>query len=513
MAQILPHYSLCPLIEQESFLGLMKDVDGDTAVVTVNTNIIGRYKISDPKLLSSWNCKGRITSACIYDPNGDRYIAIFNENDVRIWTGVDENIDKVKKYRFAEKLYKLLICSKTSQVILVFRSGNVSYLDSVLEDRKKAFELQFLGNEDRILSCEVYTLHSVVVVFVIEGKNATYRVLGMSPNEKQPVFDVPFQNAENAALLGHCLLVDKNPYLVTLWSNGKLYRDIVRENTKIVIEYHCTSLENLDLKRKVVMKVLSPYYIAICGAKGDGILLIIYSTKFNLIQCQQSYESCQMLSQLWNFESKLFLIIGHNLVVAPYVRENRKLSTLVGSNAHRSCVQEQKECDEILSEAELCKNIVPALLEKDDVEGVSKLFDSHPDIPDSVLIDILFWSLPDGLRDGSPKKTILHQILANYVISDICKLRSVFNLYLALDFLDYIMTDLNRSDVDIIKLVKWASLFVDAFYSQFVMSNDTVIVEKLKSYICVLKQGCDSLDNYKQLDRVMYGIKRKIISC
>jgi len=57
--------------------------------------------------------------------------------------------------------------------------------------------------------------------------------------------------------------------------------------------------------------------------------------------------------------------------------------------------------------------------------------------------------------------------------------------------------------------VKWASLFIDAFYSQLIMSNDTVIVEKLKSYINVLRKECDSLDDCKQLGTIMSCVKRR----
>lgn len=45
MAKLSSYYTLCPLIDQQSLLGVEKDADPACAIVTLGRNIVIRYKV------------------------------------------------------------------------------------------------------------------------------------------------------------------------------------------------------------------------------------------------------------------------------------------------------------------------------------------------------------------------------------------------------------------------------------------------------------------------------------
>lgn len=500
MAKIVPFYSLCPLIDKNSVLGL-QDLDTDNILVTANCNMIGRYKVNDPKLISSWNSKGTITAAAVYSSFIKSYVAIFNHNEIRIWTASDENIDRVKKYKFTEKLHGLLVSPVDGKVLILFKNGNVSYLENAINNRKHIFEKSIITSEEDICLYDVVVMSDTLVTLLLITKKVdiSYRIAGVSPEQfGTTLFNVDINRPDNKVLLGHCLSTDKDCYLISLWSDGKLYHDSLFPSVSEIPSKCITTFSDIDLNQPVIMKMLSPYDIAICGSKQDGILLIIYSIQYDLIQCQEFYQQCSPPPKLWVFNSKLFLIMGHNLVVIPYVQENRKLSMLIGSNFHHV----NTTSTEVLPEAEICRNVLSSALEQNDKALIMEMTNSTGDIPDDVIINILLWSLTSQVKE----QEMLNNILLNHSVNNIVKLRTLFTVDLAICLLDYIMDNNNNFNI---KMMKWASLFLDAFYPQMIISNDKIILNKLKSYLTVLRKENDALNEYKQLTAFLSCIKRK----
>ena len=52
MAKLSSYYTLCPLIDQQSLLGVEKDADPGCAIVTLGRNIVIRYKVRISKLFN-----------------------------------------------------------------------------------------------------------------------------------------------------------------------------------------------------------------------------------------------------------------------------------------------------------------------------------------------------------------------------------------------------------------------------------------------------------------------------
>lgn len=50
MAKLEAYYTLCPLIDQQNFLGVKKDAETGCAIVTLGRNIVIRYKVRIPSI-------------------------------------------------------------------------------------------------------------------------------------------------------------------------------------------------------------------------------------------------------------------------------------------------------------------------------------------------------------------------------------------------------------------------------------------------------------------------------
>ncbi|XP_065222374.1 nucleolar protein 11 [Planococcus citri] len=499
MAKMLPCYSLCPLIEQKSFLGLTPDAEQDTVIVTANSNIIGRYKVSDPKQITCWNSKGSISSASVYDKHNETYVGVFNHNELRQWSINVESIDKVKKYKFAEKITGLTIDPDLGKTVVVFEKGYVSYLDTVLEKRKTAFESSRLKEGEKILSYEILSINSTVaVVSLLVSCNNAYRLIGVQPDiTGDPLFSYGFQY--DGKLLGYCLISDKSLDCITLWSDGQLFRNgLLRDSNKRM--KHLNTFSDIDAQYTVALKTLSPYSVALCYVKNGGLTLLVYSVKYNLTHCKQFYENCTNSPQLWYLNSKLFLILGHNLVVVPYQQENRKLSTMVGTNTENL----EKRIDEVISEAEICKKTVPQMIEESNIKELRNLVNTSCDIPDSILIDLLLWCL----KKKKSRRDVLESILRNFTLTDVSVLKNTVSVDASLDILEYVIGQMKMSH-DNGRLVKWATAFIDAYYQQYMMSNDTEVFERLNSYLNVLKTECLKLTDYVEIAATASCITKK----
>lgn len=498
MTKVLPCYSLCPLIEQKSFLGITPDVKSDTVIVTTNSNIIGRYRISDPKEISSWNSKGSISCNTVYDSFDQQYVTIFNSNEIRKWARTDKSIDKVKKFKFSEKLHSLSVSPENGRTLVIFEKGHVRYLTNAIEDRKSNISSSWITDGEKLSTFEVVSISNQIIAVLLVQKSDKYRILGVAVNQMSLIFDLPVENSSR--LCGHCIVADKSCNFISLWSDGKLYRDSIYPNA-MSLPSNIIATFDLDLEQPVVMKALSTYNVAICGSKDDGLLLLIFSIKYNSIQCKQFYENCPNPPQLWCINSKLFMIMGHNLVVVPYVQENRKLSTLIGSNHHVD-----ENVAELLPESKICRDSFPLLLEKNEDDKIREMLLSHYDVPDSVLLNILTWSL----KDTESRCDILGIILNNYCpnLTDVSQLRSVCSVDKSIFVLDHVMNSL-LSNENSFKLLKWASLFIDAFYQQCVMSDDQAILDKLSSYFSILMKEKEYINEFVQLGSVLSCVQRK----
>lgn len=61
-------------------------------------------QLSDQKQLHSWRTKEKFTAPIVFDKEQGKYVAVFNQSYLRIWTGNEEFLDKLKKIKVTSTL-------------------------------------------------------------------------------------------------------------------------------------------------------------------------------------------------------------------------------------------------------------------------------------------------------------------------------------------------------------------------------------------------------------------------
>lgn len=206
MAKLYSYYTLCPLIDQQNLLGVERDSESGCAIVTLGRNIVIRYKVcivivsdvltvctalfpqlQDPKQLSSWTSKDRLTTQVIYDETTRRYAAIFNEKKIRLWSEEETDLNKIKGYKFQSPLYTILSLDGCPPV-LVRKDGSTASLEWAIQNRKcwskqatlnaeeKIFHSSLIRTGDKINLCLLTESGGMYNCVVMRLVNKTYSI-------------------------------------------------------------------------------------------------------------------------------------------------------------------------------------------------------------------------------------------------------------------------------------------------------------------------------------------------
>lgn len=127
MAKILSYFHLCPINDEEEFLGLSRDQTKGNVINTLGKNIIINVKVrtvtvrsnkiptiviilkywtsfqlSNQKQITSWTALDKLSSKVIYDFNSKEYVGLFARKWIRCWTADCSDINKIKKIKVCQ---------------------------------------------------------------------------------------------------------------------------------------------------------------------------------------------------------------------------------------------------------------------------------------------------------------------------------------------------------------------------------------------------------------------------
>ncbi|XP_054009047.1 nucleolar protein 11 [Hylaeus anthracinus] len=442
MAKLYSYYTLCPLIDQQNLLGVERDSESGCAIVTLGRNIVIRYKLQDPKQLSSWTSKDRLTTQVIYDETTHRYAAIFNEKKIRLWSEKETDLNNIKGYKFQSPLHTILTL-ETCPPVLVRKDGATALLEWAVQNRKSWSKDGILGVNERIFDCHLIRTGNKINLCLLTETNGMYNCMVVKLNDKTYAKDVDRARRidlkrKSEELVGHTVLQTKNKAcLLTLWSHGRLYSHSLTEtNNESNLNTLIGIISNIDTKHPVVMTPLNEATIAVYGADAseEGAVLMIYNVQFKLVQDTQKLKLYTRDAKLWKIEDKLLLAANRHLAIAPYHLAPQRIATLLGSSLRFKAGDDAEEDDEIvviqestvaqwekndstfvkqsvesapvklskqissyvnegLSDAAIQEILIPQLIETKDVEGIVWCLNTFKDLPEKLLIDLLIFSL------------------------------------------------------------------------------------------------------------------------
>lgn len=465
MAKLSSYYTLCPLIDQQTLLGVEKDKESGCAVVTLGRNIVIRYKLQDLKQISSWSSKERLTTQVIYDKSKQRYVAAFNERKIRVWSEEETDLNNVRGYKFLSPLYTILLYDDSSP-ILIQRNGATASLEWAIDNRKTWMSKGIIKAKEKLLDCQLIHLNGNTSLFCLTRIEEVYnyvvvRLEDVTCLEKVDTVRRIELKRKSEALMGHVVIHHKNDaYLLTLWSHGRLYSHLLTgtssdfESNKLV-----SVITNINTKYPVVMTHLNETTIAIYGADvtDEGAILMIYNVQFKSAQAVQKLKLYTNDAKLWKVEDKLLLAANRHLAVAPYHLAPQRIAAMLGSslrfkndndaddivviqeatvaqwdkNRTISCARSMPSLGRIplniskkiraylnegWSDAAIQETLIPLLMESGDVASICWCLDTFKDLPEKLLVDLLTFTLksPDkvfvplqnGITDTTLKANI-----------------------------------------------------------------------------------------------------------
>lgn len=332
--------------------------------------------------MSSWSTKDRLTTQVIYDEIEDQYVAVFNENHIRVWSEDSSDLDKVKKHKFHCSFYTILKIDRYPP-ILVRPNGSTASLSWALNNRKLWQDNGILNKDEKIENSQLITVHSKLYLCMLTRSNNGHNyviVLLNEPNYIQNITNVTKIGLQRASetLVGHVVIQDKNnAYLLTLckWkkrifftrsirylekfkeffliaftgSHGRLYSyPLIGYSTEKPPGKFLSVITTLSTKHPVIMTPLNEMTIAAYGAdtQEEGAVLIIYNLLFKLAQATQKLKLYTKEAKLWKVEDKLLLAANRHLAIAPYSLTPQRIETMIGSSRHTPAASDAVNGDE-----------------------------------------------------------------------------------------------------------------------------------------------------------------------
>ncbi|KAL4719177.1 hypothetical protein ACJJTC_017601 [Scirpophaga incertulas] len=336
MAKLHSYFVLCPLIDQNSFLGVSPDKNPDVVIVTLGRNVVNKYRLSDQKQVCGWTSRDHITSAVVYDNEKDVYVGVFNKNTIKMWKDDSESLDKVKKYKFPVNILQVLTRNKHCPLI-IFENGNCASLPYALENRKTYTSKSIIKDNENIVDACSYTLNNLdYVCYIVKDFKNRYEIVSSPAREelgdldKSKIVKVKITRQENVNVVGMLATYTQRPIIYVLWSDTKLTAYNLAEKTwKSIGSVSCISTLS-----RVSMAWMGKHHLVLFGSniEQDGAIIVAYNVVLGVSSCKYPMKMYSEGARLYCYNDRLILETSNHIGMLPYVLETkRNLSSLLGS--------------------------------------------------------------------------------------------------------------------------------------------------------------------------------------
>ncbi|XP_032520296.2 uncharacterized protein LOC116772284 [Danaus plexippus] len=564
MAKLHNYYVLCPLIDQNSFLGVSQDKDDENVIVTLGRNVVNKYRLSDQKQIGGWTSKEHLTSYVIYDKEQEGYVGVFNKNTIKIWKEDSDNLDKTKKHKFSVNILKLQ--QKGDNTIIIFENGYCASLSYALENRKTYEGKPLIKDAETVVDSACFTLDKTdYICYVIKNTSNNYEILTsplreeLGDMDKSKICKVKVTRPHDVYVVGKLINIDESPSVYILWSDSKMsvYNLVSKSWTNIGTVPWISTLTSVSLAW------MGKDHLILFGSNTDqdGAIIVAYNVILGVGSCRYPMKMYAENAHLYCFNGRIILEASNHIGMLPYILEtNRNLSSLLGSHdtTEDSCIEvaewgiksnplfaEREEIKDLLkvgvTERNMCSQVLLPLLEEKDFRHVYNVVREFKDVPESVLVSILNYTIEilnakeidvndheefmkfcdcemsstEQANEQRAKFQLL-DYLFEITFSDallIPYLRNgltLDNALFLLSYISYLLTDSHKeySDVYESKLFDWCTLLIDAFYQQYLLTKDDKVVQVLNN---VQRVVVNLIDQLMTVDNVL-PMLHKILS-
>uniref|UniRef100_A0A1B6LKA1 Nucleolar protein 11 N-terminal domain-containing protein n=1 Tax=Graphocephala atropunctata TaxID=36148 RepID=A0A1B6LKA1_9HEMI len=547
MAKFSACYQLCPLIDQKDFLGVTDESVNGCVILTLGKNMVIRYKLSDQKQVSCWSSREKLSAPVVYDAISQKYIGVFNDNQISTWEESCVQLNNLKKYKFAAPIQCVLTGQSSSTPVVVFRSGHIIPLQQALDRRKEPPpEKSLLEKDETICDAQLITLIGSVVAALftksLKGENYLHLIPLEGGLMTQSRLQLRRKTEDEVQLIGYTLVTYESCHLLTLWSDRQLFSlELPSRGAEQFPGRALTTLTGISPRHQTAMLALNSTHVAIYGARAneEGALLLIFNTQLYVRQCSLQFKLYTTPARLWAGGQQAVLVVtGQHVAVVPFYLGKQRLAALVGSQTPESAppatlavwqaTAVKEEMDEVkpdtqpemlqtiqyhmeegLSQRMISQRLFPPALDSEDLEGLTTLLKNITDIPESCIIAVLSFCLKD--IDTPGHKELLRLALSLPVTPDLTTLgllRHKLKLGTVLNLLRQLCEAMLLTPGDP-QLVEWATLLLDAYYQQYLLSRDPAVIEALTELKAIVDKQLEDMKVWQDLESLLLQLQNR----
>ncbi|CAG9805590.1 unnamed protein product [Chironomus riparius] len=341
MSKLLSLYKLCPI--NNDILGVSADAQKTSVICTLGKKIVYIIELSTQKQIKSWSTFDNFSSKVLFDFKRNQYVGVFSGIYVKFWDLDTEDINKVKKIKFHKPISEIINVSNDN-ILVIYEDGLCESLDSALESRKidksqreslKAeFKLEYPQIGNNIFSYVKKINNEKVLSFAIIDE-VTLKPLTEFKEIKLN------RQGQNVKLMGMTMIYSSSgaTNLITIWSDKRIFKqNLQMSNDSLSIGTLHSIIDYINGRNDIAVQTISENCIAIYASKpnDDGSNIILYNIKYKIIQSKIPFKVFLSNFKLWSVNENLYLSMGQNLSVIPFVVTTDKLSSMIGSQIDAS---------------------------------------------------------------------------------------------------------------------------------------------------------------------------------
>uniref|UniRef100_A0A1B6DGP0 Nucleolar protein 11 n=2 Tax=Clastoptera arizonana TaxID=38151 RepID=A0A1B6DGP0_9HEMI len=540
MAKISSCYTLCPLIDQRSFLGVSEDSVTGCVIVTLGKNIIIKFKLSDQKQVSSWSSKHKLSAPVVFDATGQQYVGVCNANLIVLWEDSKVQLNKPVKFKFTDPIECVLVNKSLATPVVVYKSGHALPLNLALDSRKEPSNRSILNSGEIIEDCCLITLNGVAVVAIFTKQIKKGYRLHLVPLEDGVITPscLNLERITGESLIGYSIVAQESCSLLTMWSDGLLF-SLDLPTASLGDNFPGRVLTNLSAvspRHQIAILPLNATHIAVYGAdpSEEGALLLIVNIQLCVVQCKQLFKLYTTPPRLWLAgTNSLLFVVGQHLTVAPYYLGKQRLAALVASNItvvgqqitanwenkdlpdvieeYESKIELKKEINRLLKEghaqSRMCEIMFPVLLSSKKIDDLFWFFRNFSDIPVSCFVSTIVFCLQD--LEHRKRKELLQEVLLTPITTDIPTLQQLRN-GISLELVLTLFNELSNLMIEFpanLQLLEWTTLFLDAHYQRYLLSKNEAVIEQLNELKKVVDYQMKEFEVWQSLEPILVCLK------
>lgn len=269
---------------------------------------------------------------------------------MKFWDNTTEDINKVKKIKMhkpVHEIIKVTFNNKKSSLV-VYEDGTCESLDEALISR---VEEKDHGKNTRDFAKPAFTIENPQLTNGIfsfakvsnQEKHFCYTLVDeftLKSNSDVKSFSLN-RYGQETKLMSFTVTLGKSrkaePALFTLWSDKRLFKQVLNfpNNVATSIGTLHSIIEPINSNSPLTMTAIGADCLAIyaCKDNDDGSLVILYNTKYKIVQSSLPFKVYLSDFKLWSIRSNIFLALGGQLSVIPYRYAVDQLSSMVGSQS------------------------------------------------------------------------------------------------------------------------------------------------------------------------------------